>query len=143
MQVMSAGKGILHAEYNYESEPTQIFQIWIRTRETGVAPRWETRRFPSAGRAGQLVALASGRAGDEGALAIHQDAAILGAQLANGQSVRHELGTARKAYLVATRGRIEVNGTPAEARDGVVASGEETLTIAALEDSEIVLVDVA
>jgi redox-sensitive bicupin YhaK (pirin superfamily) len=143
VQVMSAGKGILHAEYNYESEPTQIFQIWIRTRETGVAPRWETRRFPSAGRAGQLVALASGRAGDEGALAIHQDAAVLGAQLAAGQSVRHELGTARKAYLVATRGRIEVNGTPAEARDGVVASGEETLTIAALEDSEIVLVDVA
>ena len=143
VQVMSAGKGIMHAEYNYESEPAQIFQIWIKTRETGIRPRWETRRFPSAERAGQLVALASGRAGDEGALAIHQDAAVLGARLAAGQSVRHGLGLARKAYLVAARGRIEVNGTPAAAHDGVVVRDEDAFAITALEDSEIIVVDVA
>jgi redox-sensitive bicupin YhaK (pirin superfamily) len=64
VQVMSAGKGILHAEYNQEDEPTRIFQIWIRPQESGVKPRWEQRRFPSADRGGRLIALASGRDDD-------------------------------------------------------------------------------
>jgi hypothetical protein len=143
VQVMSAGKGILHAEYNHEAEPTQLFQIWIRPQVNRIAPRWQQRRFPTGNRAGQLVALASGRDGDEGALTIHQDAGVFGATLAAGQSVSHALGPGRKAYLVAARGRIEVNGTPANARDGVVASDVEELTIAALEEAEIILADVA
>jgi quercetin 2,3-dioxygenase len=148
VQVMSAGKGILHAEYNLEDEPTRIFQIWIRPQESGVTPRWEQRRFPSADRSGRLVALASGRAGDpnaggEGALAIHQDAAVLGASLRKGESVSHRLGAGRRAYLVADRGAIEVNGHAAGARDGVVVSEEETLTITALEDTDVVVADVA
>ena len=143
VQVMSAGKGILHAEYNFETEPAQIFQIWIQTRTRGVTPRWETHRFPSAGRAGRLVPLASGRTGDAGALAIHQDAAVLGARLSAGESVIHRLGEGRMAYLVSTRGPVEVNGQAAGARDGVAVTGEETITITALEDSEIVLADVA
>jgi hypothetical protein len=143
VQVMSAGKGILHAEYNYEAEPTQIFQIWIRPQVNGIAPRWEQRRFPAGDRAGQLVALASGRDSDEGALTIHQDAGVFGATLAAGQSVSHVLGQGRKAYLVAARGRIEVNGTPANARDGVVASDVDELIITAVAESEIILADVA
>jgi len=64
VQVMSAGTGILHAEYNREPAPTQIFQIWIEPAEHGLPPRWETRQFPRADRSGELVALASGRPGD-------------------------------------------------------------------------------
>ncbi len=143
VQVMSAGKGIMHAEYNHEAEPTQVFQIWIRPQVNHIAPRWEQRRFPAGARAGQLVALASGRDGDDGALTIHQDAGVFGATLAAGQSVSHALGHGRKAYLVAARGRIEVNGTLANTRDGVVASDVEELTITASEESEIILVDVA
>ena len=153
VQVMTAGKGILHAEYNFEAEPTRIFQIWIRPRTNGLKPRWEQRRFPSADRGGRLVALASGRAGDtgggdtgrddEGALAIHQDAAVLGASLRKGESVTHALGPDRRAYLVADRGAIEVNGLKAGARDGVVVTQEESLTITALEDAEVVLADLA
>ena len=143
VQVMSAGKGILHAEYNHEVEPTQLFQIWIRPQVNRIAPRWQQRRFPTGNRAGQLVALASGRDGDEGALTIHQDAGVFGATLAAGQSVSHALGPGRKAYLVAARGRIEVNGTPANARDGVVASDVDELTITAVAESEILLADVA
>jgi quercetin 2,3-dioxygenase len=148
VQVMSAGKGILHAEYNLEDEPTRIFQIWIRPDANGVKPRWEQRRFPSADRSGRLVALASGRAGDanagEGAaLAIHQDAAVLGASLRKGESVSHPLGAERRAYLVADRGAIEVNGQVAGARDGVVVTQENTLTITALDDTEVVVADVA
>src|SRR3546814_17734692 len=90
-QVMSAGTGIMHAEFNREDEATQIFQIWIEPAVHGVAPRWETRSFPKAGREGRLVPLASGRPGDAqgaaagpgeaGALPIYQAAAVPGAPL--------------------------------------------------------------
>lgn len=168
VQVMSAGTGILHAEHNLEDDTTQIFQIWIEPATAGVRPRWEARRFPKADRAGELVALASGRTEDtatdpEGPLPIHQDAAILGATLKAGQSVTHVLGPqvlgpqvrgpqvrgpqvrgrGRKAYLVPATGRIEVDGQTAEARDGVAISQVEAITITALEDSEILLADLA
>jgi len=147
VQVMSAGTGIMHAEYNEEAEPTQIFQIWIQPAVHGVKPRWETRSFPKAGREGRLVPLASGRTtdakgSDGGALPIYQDAAILGATLTAGQTVTHRLAPGRKAYLVPATGRVTVNGKTAEARDGVVLEDVEEVTIAAEEDAEILLADV-
>ncbi|WP_455372251.1 pirin family protein [Limibacillus halophilus] len=142
VQVMSAGKGILHEEYNREEDATQIFQIWILPNATGVTPRWEQRSFPKAERAARLVPLASGRKGDEGALEIHQDAAVLGATLTAGQSVTHELASGRSAYLVAAVGRLKVDGQEVEARDGVALTGPASATIEALEDSELLLVDV-
>jgi len=143
VQVMSAGRGIQHEEWNQDEEPAEIFQIWIVPNAQGVQPRWETRAFPKADRSGQLVALASGRAGDQGALAIHQDAAILGATLVKGQAVTHRLGGGRKVYLVAAKGRIAINGKEAKARDGVAVADEREIRIEALEDSEILLADVA
>ena len=143
VQVMSAGRGIQHEEWNQDEDPAEIFQIWIMPNAGGVAPRWETRKFPKADRSGQLVALASGRTDDGDALKIHQDAAILGATLQAGQRVTHQLGAGRKAYLVAAKGRITVNGKDAKARDGVAVTDERTLTIEALEDSEILLADLA
>ena len=141
VQVMSAGTGIQHAEYNLEPEITQIFQIWIQPAATGIAPAWATRRFPKVARSAAFAVLASGRPGDAGALPIHQDAAILGATLAAGQSVTHELGAGRQAYLVAASGRFEVNGVSAAARDGITIAGEERITISALEETEILLAD--
>ncbi len=141
VQVMTAGSGIQHAEYNLEDEITRIFQIWIMPAAARLEPAWATRRFPKAGRDGELVALASGRPGHDGALQIHQDAAILGASLNAGQSVVHKLGRARRAYLVPASGRIEVNGTLAKLRDGIIMTGEDEVAIKALEDSEILLAD--
>lgn len=142
VQVMSAGGGITHAEFNLEDEETQLFQIWIQTDQRGHQPRWETRAFPGRDRAGRLTPLASGRPGDDGALAIHQDAAVLGATLFPGQSVSHRLA-GRRAYLVPSAGTILVNDVRARARDGIVAAGEDVLTIAAADDTaEVVLVDV-
>ncbi len=141
VQVMSAGKGIQHAEFNREDEATELFQIWIEPNRRDLEPRWEQRRFPKAERGGALVPLASGRAGDDDALPIHQDAAILGATLTAGQTVTHLLGAGRRAYLISARGRIAVNGTPAGARDGIVITGEPEITIAAVEESEILLAD--
>lgn len=141
VQVMSAGSGILHEEYNLEEGDTTLFQIWIEPDEASVAPRWEQRSFPTAARAGQLVPLASGRAGHEEALKIHQDAAILGATLKAGETVEHRLEAGRRAYLVAASGALKVNGVTVKARDGVAIRDEETLSIEATADSELLLAD--
>lgn len=141
VQVMSAGTGIVHAEYNQDDEPLELFQIWIQPRTRGLAPRWAQRQFPSGERAGALVTLASGRENDGDALPIDQDAALLGATLAAGQRVEHQLGAGRQAYLVAARGRIAVNGEEARARDGVVVRGGGSIAIEALDDAEILIAD--
>ncbi|WP_025770674.1 pirin family protein [Thioalkalivibrio sp. HK1] len=142
VQVMSAGTGIVHAEYNRESERTQIFQIWITPDSTDYEPRWDTRSFPKGDRAGELVVLASGRSQDEGALKINQNAAVLGATLVSGQSVTHRLDKDRKAYLVPAMGQVTVNGIAINARDGVAIFDESEIVITATETAEIVLVDV-
>lgn len=142
VQVMSAGKGIIHAEYNREAEDTLLFQIWIETARRSAEPRWETREFPHAERQGKFLVLASGRKGDAEALLIHQDAAVLGASLTAGQTLAHGLGR-RLAYLVSTRAPITVNGALAQPRDGVAVSAEEAIAIEAKGSTEIVLVDVA
>lgn len=139
VQVMSAGTGIRHAEYNREDGPTTLFQIWILPRAQGLAPRWETRPFPRTH--GVLQILASGFAGDDAPL-IHQDARVLGATLDAGDRITHPLG-GHSAYLVAARGSVTVNGVTLGARDGLVAEGEETLTIEAAADAEIVVVETA
>ncbi len=143
VQVMSAGKGILHEEHNLEGEETQIFQIWIEPAVTGVKPRWETRAFPKEHRGGVLVPLASGRADDEGALEIHQDAAILAATLKPGETATHLLTEGRGAYLVAATGAFTVNGLQVSARDGIAAAGKEQLEIVAQELTELLVADVA
>jgi redox-sensitive bicupin YhaK (pirin superfamily) len=143
VQVMSAGKGILHAEFNKEAEPARIFQIWMMPDAEGHKPRWETKAFPKGDAAGRLVVLASGREGDgdQGALAINQDAALLGATLPAGTTVTHAIGQGRQAYLVVARGTVRVNGTQVGERDGVVVSGESAITVEALGEAELLLAD--
>jgi redox-sensitive bicupin YhaK (pirin superfamily) len=143
VQVMSAGTGIAHSEYNLEDETTKIFQIWIMPTEYGAAPSWGARPFPKGDRAGSFVTLASGI--DEGtdALPIRANARLAAATLKAGQSAEYRLEKGRKAYLVAATGRYEVNGVAAEARDGVAVQNVDVLSFTASEDSEIVLVDVA
>jgi len=143
VQVMSAGAGIVHGEYNRETSPTTLFQIWIQPRGRGGAPRWGARPFPKADRSGRLVTLASGFAEDVDALEIRADARVLGATLKAGESVDYALGAHRKAYLVPAVGAVQVDGVRVGARDGAAISGVETLRVTAAEDAEIVLVDVA
>jgi len=142
VQVMSAGTGIRHSEFNHEDEPTELFQIWIEPSAKDLEPGWATRPFPREDRAGKLVTLASGRPGDDPeALPIRQDAAILGATVAAGETIAHEFASGRKGYLVAARGRLEVNGMIVGPRDGCAITETGAVTIRALDTSEIVLVD--
>jgi redox-sensitive bicupin YhaK (pirin superfamily) len=141
VQVMSAGTGVRHAEYNLEPETTRIFQIWIEPRTRGGAPSWGAKPFPKGERSGRFVTLASGFDDDGDALRIRAEARVLGATLKAGESVEHSVGAGRHAYLVAATGAITINGVAFEARDGAALSGGQTVTIAATQDAEIVLVD--
>ena len=143
VQVMSAGTGVRHSEYNLESETTRLFQIWIQTNRPGSSPSWGAKPFPKGERSGSFVALASGMAGDGDALPIQSDARVLGATLKAGQKVRYELGADRLGYLVPAAGTVEVNGVRLLARDGGAIRDEAFIDVVAIEDAELVLVDTA
>lgn len=141
VQVMSAGSGIRHAEYNVENETTRIFQIWIIPEARGGEPTWGSRPFPKGERHGRFVVLASGRAGDGDALPIRADARVLGATLQAGETAQYALEPGRHAYLVPARGSVEVDGVRIDARDGAAIRDVATITVKALSDAEVVLVD--
>jgi redox-sensitive bicupin YhaK (pirin superfamily) len=143
VQVMSAGTGIQHSEFNQEDEETRLFQIWIIPDRRGHAPSWGARPFPKDSREGRFVPLASGIAGDEDVLTINANARVLGATVKAGETIRYALTEDRHAYLVPATGRVRIGDVEAGARDGVAITGVTEIVVTALEDAELVLVDAA
>jgi len=143
VQVMSAGSGIAHAEYNMEDEVTRIFQIWIMPDQAGGQPQWGAKPFPKGERAGRFIVLASGIEGDGDALPIRANARVAGATVKAGETAVYPLGKDRKAYLVPATGRVEIDGQAVNARDGAAIDDMDEIRVTAIEDSEVVLVDVA
>lgn len=143
VQVMSAGNGIVHAEYNLEPGTTRIFQIWILPNRRGEGPSWGAKPFPKDDRAGRFVTLASGFAEDAEALPIRTDARVAGATLKAGEIAEYTLGAGRHAYLVPATGSVDVNGVALETRDGAAIRDIDVIKVTAWEDAEIVLVDAA
>jgi quercetin 2,3-dioxygenase len=141
VQVMSAGSGVRHSEFNLEGDTTRIFQIWIMPDGRGGDPYWNARSFPRDNRDGAFAVLASGRKGDEDALPIRADARVLGATVKAGESVTYTLEPGRHAYLTPARGKVDVNGVALDARDGAAIKDEAEIVITAREDAEIVMVD--
>lgn len=141
VQVMSAGSGIRHSEYNLESEVTRIFQIWILPNQRGQAPSWGTKPFPKEDRSGKFVPLASGFEGDDGALPLRANARVLGATLKAGETAEYRIGNGSYVYMVSTKGKININGMVSNTRDGVAIYDEEIIQVTAIEDAELVLVD--
>lgn len=144
VQVMSAGTGISHSEHNRDEEPLKLFQIWLLPRQRGGTPRWDTRKFPKADRAGRLIELASGDPKNADTLVIRADARVLGATLLAGTSLTHApAARSRHSYLAPAQGVILVNGQRVAVGDGIAAIDEPELTITAVEDAEFILVDAA
>ncbi|HEC14330.1 MAG TPA: pirin family protein [Rhodospirillales bacterium] len=143
VQVMTAGSGVVHSEFNLGDEDLTLFQIWIHPDEKGLTPRWETKPFSRNDRKGRLVPLVSGVNGKEGlnVLTINQDVTLLSADLAPGQKCDYKIDPGRRAYLIPARGGIVVNGVEAPERAGVAITGERALSIEAVEDAEVVLLD--
>jgi redox-sensitive bicupin YhaK (pirin superfamily) len=140
VQVMSAGTGVTHSEFNLEDEETTLFQIWILPDRDGGNPGWGARQFPQADRSGQFVTLASGIESDE-ALPIRANARVAAATVNAGETLSYELAAGRHAYLVAAKGRIRVNGEDANPRDGIAIRDVDRITVEAIDDAELVLVD--
>ncbi len=142
VQVMSAGSGIVHSEFNHEHENTTLYQIWIEPNEENVTPRWDAAEFPKAPVKDALPVLVSGQDEHKGsnALFIHQDAAIYGGNMLEGtkvtQTIKHQ------AYVLASEGSFSVNGQVLKKGDGAEVTGEKTLEIEALGDAEILIIDV-
>jgi redox-sensitive bicupin YhaK (pirin superfamily) len=145
VQIMSAGTGVVHSEYNLEPETTKIFQIWIIPDRRGVKPNWGAKQFPKEQREAGFEVLASGRPQDagSGALPLNVDGAVLAATLKAGQTLRQGLEPGRAAYLVPAKGAVTVNGKALGARDGAGIVDEAVMEITASEDAELVLVEVA
>jgi quercetin 2,3-dioxygenase len=141
VQVMSAGTGIRHAEYNLEQQPTRIFQIWITPSSNGGSPAWGSQPFPKADRSGRFVTLASGFDNDNAALPIRARARVLGATVKVGETAEYALGERRFGYLVPALGAVEVNGVRIDARDGAAIKDVAVIRITAIEQSELVMVD--
>lgn len=143
VQVMSAGTGVTHSEYNLESVETRLFQIWILPDARGGEPGWGAKPFPKSDRSGHFVTLASGFEEDGDALPIRTRARVLGATVKAGETIRYPLGEGRNAYLVPATGAVEIDGVRIDARDGVAITDVREIELKALEDSELVMVDAA
>jgi redox-sensitive bicupin YhaK (pirin superfamily) len=142
VQVMSAGTGVQHSEYNLEATDTSLYQIWIEPALHNVPPRWESRKFPQESVTGQLIPLASGRPADlaRGALMIHQDATLWGGRLKGGTQLTHAL--VYNAYLLISEGKVEIDGALLTKGDGAAITDCSEVIIQALVDSEILIIDV-
>ncbi len=140
IQVMSAGTGITHAEYNpSKSDLLHLLQIWVLPRTRSLKPRWEQREFSKAERQGGLLPVVSGAAGDT--LRIDQDAVISIAALDPGQSVTHDVRPGRRAYAFVISGALDVNGDALAAGDQARITDESRLVLAASTSTELILLD--
>jgi len=143
VQRMTAGSGIEHSEFNHsKTQPVHLLQIWIRPRARGLAPGYEQVSFPAEKRRGQLALVAS-PSGAEGSVTINTDAKLYAGLLAPGQSATLELAPGRHAWVQVARGAVTVNDNDLEAGDGAAISTEQRVTIAAREDAEVLVFDLA
>jgi redox-sensitive bicupin YhaK (pirin superfamily) len=143
VQVITAGRGVRHSEYNDTDATLRIFQIWLLPRQRDLDPRWATKPFADTQRSGRLMPIASGFPEDQDALRIESDARVLGATVEAGQRIKYPLASTRYGYLVPTRGRVMVNDQQVGERDGIAIAGEPGIAITAIEPAEIILVDTA
>jgi quercetin 2,3-dioxygenase len=141
VQVMSAGTGIRHSEFNHsKTEGVHFLQIWIVPDRTGIAPRYEQKRYSDADRRGRLRLIGSAD-GRDGSVVIHQDVRLFSALLNANEQVTHTLSAERKAWLQVVRGAVQANGVPVNAGDGVAIERESAVTVTAHTAAEILLFD--
>jgi len=143
VQRMSAGKGVLHSEFNHAKDGvTHFLQIWIEPNVTGIAPGYEQKHFDGASKRGRLRLVASPD-GREGSVTIHQDAYVYAALLDGADRATHKLQPGRRAYLHVARGKLTANGQPLEAGDALKATNTPEITLEKGEGAEVLLFDLA
>ena len=140
-QVMSAGTGIMHSEFNpSQTEELHLLQIWILPNRQGIKPRYEQKAFPLEEKQGKLRLIAA-EDGRDGAVTIHQDVSLYAGILAQGDAVNYHVQNHRYAWLQIAKGEVIFNNHELKAGDGVEITGEEKLTISSNSSAEILLFD--
>jgi hypothetical protein len=142
VQVMSAGTGVFHSEYNLENEDTKLFQIWIKPNKQNVEPRWEARQFPKEQVENSLKLLVSGQEENmnKESLFIYQDAAIYAGNIKQGTEIEQKIK--HQAYILTSKGAFEVNGETLNQGDGAEVTANKIIKIKAITDAEILIIDV-
>ncbi|HSS69548.1 MAG TPA: pirin family protein [Casimicrobiaceae bacterium] len=140
VQVMSAGTGIRHSEFNHsKTEPVHFLQIWIVPDRTGIAPRYDQKRFPDDEKRGRLRLVGSPD-GRDGSIVIHQDVELFAAILNEGEQATHSFEKRRNGWLQVVRGSVEANGRRLNAGDGAAVQDEAALNMTARADGSEILV---
>lgn len=138
IQVMSAGTGISHSEYNLEDEETNIYQIWIKSKTTGIKPDWGMAEFPKKPVTKYLPLLVSGD--NKAPLNINQDARIYAGRINKGDEITHNI--IGKAYLLIAEGEAMVNQLHAKKGDGIAITDEVSITLKAKTEAELLIIEV-
>ncbi len=139
LQVMSAGTGIHHSEYNLEDEECSLYQIWVKPSKFGVNPRWESMSFPKSYAEDSLTLLVSGVESDD-ALFVNQDVKIYGGRMKEGCVIKHDI--INQVYILCVEGSIKIDDYIAQKGDGVTVENVKNFKISAIADSEILVIDV-
>lgn len=145
VQVMSAGTGIAHSEYNLTHEPLTFYQIWIEPDKHNIKPRWDSKTVPTSASNCELTLLVSGYEEDgDQALFINQKARIYGGKLAQGAQV--DIAIKHQAYVLASSGEITlIDGQRTldmKKGDGAEVSQQKQLTIKVTSEAEVIVIDV-
>jgi len=138
VQIMSAGAGISHSEFNYENEDTSLYQIWIEPNRLEVSPRWDSYEFPKIPTTDELSLLVSGNG--SAPLTIHQDAFIYAGHLLEGTQVNQKVK--HQAYILVSEGKIEIEGELLNEGDGLEVKSISSINIKAQRDSKVLVIDV-
>ena len=141
VQVMSAGSGIKHSEYNLENEDTVVYQIWIEPHTKNLEPSWSTIEFPSKYCSDdKLPLLVSGKKVEENILHINQSASIYGGKVYEGKAINHKIEN--QVYILLSEGEVELEGYIMKKGDGCEVTNLKEITIKAITKSEIVIIDI-
>jgi hypothetical protein len=139
VQRMSAGRGVMHSEFNHAPDQTTHFlQIWIEPNETGIEPGYEQKCFPDSEKRGRLRLIASPD-GAEGSVLIHADARVYAGLFDGSERATLELDPQRLAYVHLVRGELTVNGTPLQAGDAAKLQREAQLVLSDGKDAEVLV----
>jgi hypothetical protein len=139
VQRMSAGRGVMHSEFNHAKDQTTHFlQIWIQPNVTGIEPGYEQKSFAEADKRGKLRLVASPD-GAQGSVTIHADARLYAGLFDGAEQAKLELDAAKPVYVHLVRGELAVNGTKLGAGDAAKLQGETQLTLADGQDAEVLV----
>jgi redox-sensitive bicupin YhaK (pirin superfamily) len=143
VQRMSAGRGVMHSEFNHApNEVTHFLQIWIEPRHRGIEPGYEQKHFDAAGKRGQLRLLASDD-GRDGSVTVHADAALYAGLFDGAEAAQRVLDPRRLAYVHVARGKLRVNGVELAQGDAAKLDGESSLQLDRGQGAEVLVFDLA